>query len=146
MALALSLVANAAEKTFTVKVTNPASREKKAVPVVITLNEEVASALVRQGDKEIPCQLDDLNDDGIYDELAFLTDMKKKERQTFTVTLSTEGEPKAYTNQTYGYLGIRDRNAKNQKHQQIKYLYTCRYQRGNYFQDHWKQSCQEQSC
>ena len=120
MALAISLALSAAEKTFTVKVTNPASKEKKAVPVVISLNEEVASALVKQGDKEIPCQLDDLNDDGIYDELAFLTDMKKKEKQTFTVTLSTEGEPRTYNNQTYGYLGIRDRSAKNQKHQQIK--------------------------
>lgn len=119
MALAFVMTASAADRTLTVKVTNPTSKEKKAVPVVLTLDNEYASALVKLGDKEIPCQLDDLNDDGIYDELSFLTDMNKKEKQTFSVTLSTEGEPRKYQNQTYGYLGIRDRGAKNVKHQKI---------------------------
>ena len=120
MALALVLSAKAEVKTLKVKVANPSSVERTAVPVVVPLAEQYSTALVKLGDKEIPCQLDDLNDDGVYDELSFLTDMKKKEKQTFTVVLSTEGEPRQYQNQTYGYLGIRDRGAKNQKHQQIK--------------------------
>lgn len=121
-AFAFCATAMAAEKTVTVTVTNPSSTARKAVPVVISVDADVQSALVTLNGKEIPCQLDDLNDDGIYEELAFVTDMAKKEKQTFNVTLTTEGEPRRYEAGTYGYLGIRDRqnDAKKQKHQQIK--------------------------
>lgn len=120
-AMGLACSVSAADKTIEVMVTNPSSSARKAVPVVVKVDADVQSALVKLGDKEIPCQLDDLNDDGVYDELAFVTDMAKKEKQTFTVTLSTEGEPRQYEVKTYGYLGIRDRqnDAKKQKHQQI---------------------------
>lgn len=111
----------AADKTITVRLSNPSSTERKAVPVVIPVESDVTSALVTLNGKELPCQLDDLNDDGIYDELAFLTNLSKKEKQDITVTLSTTGSPRQYTTQTYGYLGIRDRqnDAKKQKHQAI---------------------------
>ena len=117
--LAAVVAAQAADKTLTVTVTNPSKTERKAVPVVIEVDDDVRSALVTLDGKEIPCQLDDLDDDGEFDELAFVTDMAKKERQTFTVTLSEQGEPRKYENRTYGYLGIRDRSEKNQKHQRI---------------------------
>lgn len=117
--LAAAVTAQAADKTLTVKVTNPSKTERRAVPVVIEVDDDVRSALVTLDGKEIPCQLDDLDDDGEFDELAFVTDMAKKEKQTFTVTLSEQGEPRKYENRTYGYLGIRDRSEKNQKHQRI---------------------------
>lgn len=117
--LAAVVAAQAADKTLTVTVTNPSKTERKAVPVVIEVGDDVRSALVTLDGKEIPCQLDDLDDDGEFDELAFVTDMAKKEKQTFTVTLSEQGEPRKYENRTYGYLGIRDRSEKNQKHQRI---------------------------
>lgn len=117
--LAAVVAAQAADKTLTVKVTNPSKTERRAVPVVIEVDDDVRSALVTLDGKEIPCQLDDLDDDGEFDELAFVTDMAKKEKQTFTVTLSEQGEPRKYENRTYGYLGIRDRSEKNQKHQRI---------------------------
>lgn len=113
------VAAQAADKTLTVTVTNPSKTERRAVPVVIEVDDDVRSALVTLDGKEIPCQLDDLDDDGEFDELAFVTDMAKKEKQTFTVTLSEQGEPRKYENRTYGYLGIRDRSEKNQKHQRI---------------------------
>lgn len=121
VALCVVAVSMAADKTIKVTVKNPSSEAKKAVPVVVKVDADVCSALVKLGDKEIPCQLDDLNDDGCYDELAFVTDMAKKESQVFAITLSTEGEPRSYENRTYGYLGIRDRqnDAKKQKHQKI---------------------------
>lgn len=111
----------AADKTVSVKVANPSSNARKAVPVVMKVDQDVRSALVQLDGKEIPCQLDDLNDDGLYDELSFVTDMEKKAKQTFTVTLSTEGEPRKYDAQTYGYIGIRDRqnDPAKQKHQKI---------------------------
>lgn len=117
--LAAAVTAQAADKTLTVTVTNPSKTERRAVPVVIEVDDDVRSALVTLDGKEIPCQLDDLDDDGEFDELAFVTDMAKKEKQTFTVTLSEQGEPRKYENRTYGYLGIRDRSEKNQKHQRI---------------------------
>ena len=117
--LAAVVAAQAADKTLTVTVTNPSKTERKAVPVVIEVDDDVRSALITLDGKEIPCQLDDLDDDGEFDELAFVTDMAKKEKQTFTVTLSEQGEPRKYENRTYGYLGIRDRSEKNQKHQRI---------------------------
>ena len=117
--LAAVVAAQAADKTLTVTVTNPSKTDRRAVPVVIEVDDDVRSALVTLDGKEIPCQLDDLDDDGEFDELAFVTDMAKKEKQTFTVTLSEQGEPRKYENRTYGYLGIRDRSEKNQKHQRI---------------------------
>ncbi|MCF0244679.1 MAG: DUF4861 domain-containing protein [Bacteroidaceae bacterium] len=115
---------SAADRIVSVKVSNPSGFQRKAVPVVMSVESDVASALVTLNGKEIPCQLDDLNDDGCFEELCFLTDMDKKEKQTFTVTLSTEGEPRKYEAKTYAYLGIRDRQSdpKKQKHQQIKSL------------------------
>ena len=67
LGLATSLCA--AENTIKVKATNPSSRARSAVPVVIRLDSEASAAVVMLGSYEIPCQLDDLNDDGINDEL-----------------------------------------------------------------------------
>ncbi|MBQ0074298.1 MAG: DUF4861 domain-containing protein [Prevotella sp.] len=121
MLLAIVMMATAAEKNVTVTVKNPSSSERKAVPVVMKVDADVTTALVTLDGKEIPCQLDDLNDDGVYEELSFLTDMKGKEKLTFSVTLSDNGDPRQYDVKTYGYLGIRDRqnDAKKQKHQKI---------------------------
>ena len=121
-ALLFPIMASAAKKNVTITVTNPSNYVRKAVPVVMEVDDDVRSAVVKLDGKEIPCQLDDLDDDGEFDELAFLTDMQKKERQVFTVELSTVGEPRHYAAVTYGYLGIRDRDksAKTQKHQRIK--------------------------
>ena len=117
--LGLATTLCAAEKTIKLKATNPMHKVRSAVPVVIRLESKITQAIVRQGSYEIPCQLDDLNDDGINDELSFLTDMAPDETQEFTVTLSSEGNPKTYHNRTYGYIGIRDRSEKEPKHQRI---------------------------
>lgn len=114
--LAAGINAVAAEKTMTVSVANTYAGQRKAVPVVVALDGTATSALVTLDGKEIPCQMDDLNDDGLYDELSFVTDMKKKEMQTFKVMLSDEGTPREYPAVCYGAIAIRDRAAKNQKH------------------------------
>lgn len=123
-ALIVAASASAFDKTVNIVVTNPSKEARKSVPVVMKLSDvdNVVSATVTLNGKEIPCQLDDLNDDGIFDEVAFVTDMQKKETQEFRVLLSDEGEQKKYDTRTYGYIGIRDRqnDAKKQKHQQIK--------------------------
>lgn len=109
----------AAEKYAKVNVTNTYNKERKAVPVVVKLDGTTTSALVTLDNKEVPCQLDDLNDDGLYDELSFVTDMKKNEKQCFDIIMYDEGTPRDYPAVCYGALAIRDRAAKNQKHMPI---------------------------
>ncbi|MBR6192050.1 MAG: DUF4861 domain-containing protein [Prevotella sp.] len=122
MALAgMAVTAAAEDTTLNVAVTNTYSKIRKAVPVVVTLDDNYAGAVVTmQGaTEELPYQIDDLNDDGISDELVFLTDMDRNEKQYFTIKLMKDKPAKTYENRTYGYLGIRDRSEKNQKHQRI---------------------------
>ena len=119
MALLTTAFAVAAEKTVKVNVTNTYGKARKAVPVVVKLDGTTQSALVKLDGKEVPCQLDDLDDDGLFDELSFVTDMKKQEQQVFDVVLSDEGAPREYPAVCYGAIAIRDRAAKNQKHMPI---------------------------
>lgn len=109
----------AADKNIKVKVTNPSLKARSAVPVVIKVDDSTVKAIVKRGDYELPSQLDDLNDDGLNDEVSFLTDMNAGETQEFTITLSSEGVPQSYTNRTYGYIGIRDRREKKPQHQRV---------------------------
>ena len=52
--LAAVVAAQAADKTLTVTVTNPSKTERRAVPVVIEVDDDVRSALVTLDGKEIP--------------------------------------------------------------------------------------------
>ena len=83
-----------AQQTITVSVSNPSKSARTDEPVVINLAPygDIRSALVTCGE-EIPCQLDDLNQDETFDELCFLTDLAAKEQKQFTVTLSDAGQP-----------------------------------------------------
>ena len=77
------LSAALAQTTMTYNVSNPSSADRTDVPVVISLDKswgEVATALVTCSGDEIPCQLDDLDQDGIFDELCFLVNLKAKAR------------------------------------------------------------------
>ena len=103
-------------KSIEMKITNPLSLEREAVPVVVPLDDAYATALVTLNGNEIPCQMDDLDDDGIYDELCFLVDLKKKETASVTINLETIGEPRQYPPRVYGSLSIRDRSPKDPKH------------------------------
>ena len=95
--LCLSVSANA-QQTLKVSVKNPLKTERSDQPVVLSLEKygEVRSALVKCGEEEIPCQLDDINLDEQFDELCFLADLKGKEKKTYTITLYSEGEPRPY--------------------------------------------------
>ena len=95
-----------ANRTLTVSVTNPSNVERTDVPVVLSLASygEVRSALVTLSGKEVPCQLDDLNQDDTFDELCFLADLGKKEQKEYTITLMDEGEPRTYPARTYAEM------------------------------------------
>ena len=97
-----------------ITVFNPSSSDRIAEPVVIPVSEQATSALVTLGDKEIPCQLDDLNDDGVFDELAFVTDIKAKETLTFSVSFSNNKQHE-YPAKAYASMSMRDRDSKAKK-------------------------------
>ena len=90
--------AGKAQKTLEVSVTNPSKTERTAQPVVLSLSAygmDVKSAIVQQNGQEVPSQLDDLNGDGRFDELCFLTDIGKKSQQTFRIELLSTGMPRS---------------------------------------------------
>ena len=107
-----------AEETFSVSIKNTAALAKADVPVVLKLKEyatetsKVKSATVTINGAEVPCQLDDIDRDGIYDELCFLTDLKKHEKKLFTVTLYDDGKPREYAPRTYSELLLRNPKVK----------------------------------
>ncbi|MCR5129963.1 MAG: DUF4861 domain-containing protein [Prevotella sp.] len=89
--LLMSAASFSEAKTLRVEVKNPTKQERTCVPVVIDLSSYglVRSASVT-GEGSVVSQLDDLDQDGIYEELCFLTSLSAKETKTFTVELKEE--------------------------------------------------------
>ena len=114
-----------ANRTLMVGVSNPSHFARTDVPVVIPLTNygDVRSALVTVNGQEVPCQLDDLNQDEIFDELCFLADLGKKEKKTYTITLKNEGEPRPYPARVYAEMVLSNSKDKTlKKHQQNNYI------------------------
>lgn len=116
----LSVAAEAQEtkKSFTVEVSNTWNKAKADEPVVIKLSEinpqfRVRSAVVMNGNEEIPSQLDDLNGDRRPDELAFLVDLPAKGKKTLTVTLSSAKSDKTYPARVYAEMLVSDKRGKH---------------------------------
>lgn len=110
------------QKTFDITVVNDFKNAKRNAPVVLNLKEygvDVKSALVTDNGKEIPCQLDDINDDGTMDELCFLTDIDKKASKKFSITLYCKGKPRKYEEQVFAELMLKNRKIKEGNKQDI---------------------------
>ena len=128
LALGYALTANA-QQTLSVSVENPSRKARQDQPVVITLDplNDVRSALVTCNNKEIPCQLDDLNQDEQFDELCFLADLASKEKKTYKVTLFSEGEPRPYPARVYAEMLVRNDKVKEKnKHDNFLQSITVR--------------------
>ena len=119
-----------AQTTVTFQVSNPSKAPRTDVPVIIPLEagwSPVATAIVSDGQKEIPCQLDDLDQDGTFDELCFLADLKSKENATYQVTFAPEGEPRTYPARVYAEMLIRNDKVKEKnKHNNFIESITAR--------------------
>jgi hypothetical protein len=121
---AMATVASAS-KTITVCVSNPSSVSRSDVPVVIQLAPygTVSSALVTLNGREVPCQLDDLDQNDTFDELCFFANLGKKEKQEFSVTLYDEGEPRQYPARVFAEMVLSNtRDKKLKKNQQNNYI------------------------
>ena len=115
-----------AKKTIEVSVSNPSSQARKDQPVILHLDrygQDFRSAMVTFAGQEIPCQLDDLDQDEVFDELCFLADLDKKEQKRYTVTLYTEGEPRPYPARVYAEMVMgNSKDKKLKKNQQNNYI------------------------
>ena len=126
MALTLGVQA---QQTFTVSVTNPLATIRTDQPVVISLTPfgDIRSALVTTCGQEIPCQLDDLNQDDTFDELCFLADLNGDETKLYEVTLLSEGEPRTYPARVYTDMLLRNDKVKEKnKHNNFIESITAR--------------------
>ena len=118
-----------AQQTFTVSVTNPLATALTDQPVVISLTPfgDIQSALVTNSGKEIPYQLDDLDQDDTFDELCFLTDLNGDETKLYEVTLLSEGEPRTYPARVFAEMLIRNDKVKEKnKHNNFIESITAR--------------------
>ena len=118
-----------AQTTFQITVNNPMKAARNDQPVVIPLADfgEVRSALVTLNGREIPCQLDDLDDDELYDELCFLTDFDGKGKQTYAITLYNNGKPRKYQSRVFAEMLMRNDKVKEKnKHNNFVESLTVR--------------------
>lgn len=104
-------------KDFSIEIKNPINMNRADEPVVIDLsklqtNFKVKSAKVIAGGKEVASQLDDLDGNGTYDELAFVVDLKAKENMKVNINLSSEKKPNAYPARVYVDMQMSDKNKK----------------------------------
>lgn len=113
-----------AQKNFTITVTNNSDASKINEPIVLNLNdysnnEDVKSALVECEGKEIPCQLDDINQDGKMDELCFITDINKKSSKKINITLYNKGKQKDYKPEVYVEMLLSNKKIKESNKQNL---------------------------
>jgi len=131
LSIALLTITSAAfaQQTITVSVSNPSKSVRTDEPVVINLTPygDVRSALVTTDGQEIPCQLDDLDQNDTFDEICFLADLKGKEKKQYTITLYSEGEPRPYPARVFAEMLIRNDKVKEKnKHNNFIESITAR--------------------
>ena len=129
--IALMVLSSAAfaQQTITVCVSNPSMTARTDEPVVISLAPfgDICSALITAEGQEIPCQLDDLDQNDTYDELCFLTDLKGKETKKYEVKLFNDGEPRPYPARVFAEMLIRNDKVKEKnKHNNFIESITAR--------------------
>jgi len=126
--LALTTAAHS-QQTLSVSISNPSTSVRSDEPIAIPLTGygDIRSALVTVDGQEIPCQLDDLDQNDTFDELCFLADLKGKETKTYEVRLFSEGEPRTYPARVFAEMLIRnDKVKKKNKHNNFIESITAR--------------------
>ena len=108
-----------AQTRFDVEVSNPMQIARKDAPVTCRVTHDVRSALVTLNGQETPCQLDDLNGDGLMDELFFLADIGPQESQTYNVELYVEGSPRRYEPRVYVEMMLTNKKIKETNKQDL---------------------------
>jgi hypothetical protein len=110
--------AQKAEKTILVKITSSRQQNTTDEPVVIQLNDlkvnfPIKSATVWEGSKEIPSQLDDLNNDRRADELAFVIDLPALSSKSVKILFSSKKSNKQYEPRVFAEMLVSDKKGKH---------------------------------
>lgn len=110
--------------SLTVTVSNPIDKPREAVPVVVPVKaadgKDVKSVTIKNH-PEIAWQLDDLNDDGLADELVFLVDLAPKQTEKYTIDFSNQSTTAEFESGTNAYIRLNDKNKKHPKIQAIAF-------------------------
>ncbi len=144
LTLGTASMLQAQEQQLTVTVNNTWKEAKADEPVVINLHDlnmafDTRSAIVMEGDTEIPSQIDDLNGDGKADELAFLLDMPGKSKRTVKITLSATPSDKKYPARVHAQMMLSDKKKKYPLIQSLTVpgesdVYNCLHHHGPAFE------------
>ena len=112
------------------QVTNTSDVDRTDIPVVIKYEggaPQIHSAKVMLGNQEIPCQLDDLDQDGIFDELCCLVDLKAGKTAILDIQYNTQDEPIQYPARVYAEMLLRNDKVKEKnKHDNFIESITAR--------------------
>ena len=127
--IAMLTTATEAQQLITLNVSNPSKNARHDEPVVLSLEKygDIRSAVVTENGREIPCQLDDLDQDETFDELCFLADLDGKAKKQYQIQLFTEGEPRQYPARVFAEMLIRNDKVKEKnKHNNFIESITAR--------------------
>lgn len=119
MATATTLAIFAQAKQVTV--TNNSDFNREAEPIVISINEKAdyKSAVVSSDGNTLPYQLEDIDGNGHYDQICFITSLKKKEKKQFLVTLHKQDVEQTFTPQVYAEMMLTNKKIKSQNKQDL---------------------------
>lgn len=106
------LQASALTESHKIEIENPLGRVRVDAPVVIDIKAiapglNPTSCIVAVDGREITSQLDDLDNDGLADEAAFVVDIPAKGKLTATIELSDEKAQPAYPPRVWGGFMLR---------------------------------------
>lgn len=109
-------------KVVYLELKNVLGKELRDVPVCLNISDlhagfTVCSAIVTDGETEIPSQLDDLDIDCVPDELAFVVDVPANGVKKIKLRLSSEKDIRQYQPRVYATMLARD--TKKGKHAEI---------------------------
>lgn len=126
----MAMRADDAQK-LTVIVKNPYKEDFKDYPVTVDIKKygDVKGAVIRWGLDMIPCQLDDLDGDGINDELFFLADIGRDESRGYDITLYDSPQQAIYPQRVYAEMMLTNKKIKEENKQDL-YISHLTVERG----------------
>ncbi len=117
---------SAQTRTLTVVVDNLSNLPQTDVPVAVALPHDIrvrsANLVPSQngnGISSLPYQLDDLDDDGLNDELFFLTDLEGNEKRSFALTLSEQKPTVTFPPRVYADMMLTNKKIKESNKQDL---------------------------
>lgn len=118
--------ASAQTCTLTIVVDNLSNLPQTDVPVAVALPHDIrvrSAKLVPSqngnGYSSLPYQLDDLDDDGLNDELFFLTDLEGNEKRSFALTLSEQKPTETFPPCVYADMMLTNKKIKESNKQDL---------------------------